>query len=80
LCRYVEAFEAEMETVLSEKKKGKNRPPRLTHLEESITRHHQHIGRLELTLRLIDNEALNPDETVDLKVGGPVQAQSSRDP
>ena len=37
------------------------------HLEESITRHHQHIGRLELVLRLIDNEALAPDEVTDLK-------------
>eukprot|EP00227_Mantoniella_beaufortii_P021706 CAMPEP_0197603914 /NCGR_PEP_ID=MMETSP1326-20131121/40156_1 /TAXON_ID=1155430 /ORGANISM="Genus nov. species nov., Strain RCC2288" /LENGTH=278 /DNA_ID=CAMNT_0043171495 /DNA_START=60 /DNA_END=893 /DNA_ORIENTATION=+ len=63
----IEEFEAEVEGLLNEKKKGKNRPPQLGHLEESISRHQQHIQRLELVLRLVDNEALNPEDVNDLK-------------
>ncbi|KAG5222123.1 negative regulator of transcription [Salix suchowensis] len=43
-------------------KKGKTRPPRLTHLETSITRHKLHIKKLELILRLLDNDELSPEE------------------
>ena len=32
-----------------------------------MSRHHQHIQRLELCLRLVDNEALSPADTEDLK-------------
>ena len=41
-------------------------PPRLTHVEESATRHRAHVGRLEAMLRLLDNEALDiEDAAVD---------------
>ncbi len=36
-------------------------------MEESISRHQQHIQRLELVLRLVDNEALPPEDVNDLK-------------
>ena len=65
----IEAFEAEIEA-LAETKKSKSkstRPPRLGHLEESMSRHHQHIQRMELVLRLVDNEALQPEDVSDLK-------------
>ena len=70
LSSQIEAFESEVESLLTTSKKGKSKsaaPPRLGHLEESMSRHHQHIQRLELCLRLIDNEALNPADTEDLK-------------
>lgn len=48
-------------------KKGKQRPPRLVHLEESIQRHKAHINRLEMILRLMDNDELGPDQVADVK-------------
>ena len=66
----IEAFESEIESLLTTGKRGKSKsvaPPRLGHLEESMSRHHQHIQRLELCLRLVDNEALSPADTEDLK-------------
>ncbi|CAM6088959.1 unnamed protein product [Calypogeia fissa] len=61
----IDSFEAEMEGLSV--KKGKSRPPRLTHLEESISRHKQHIIKLEQILRLLDNDELSPDEVSDVK-------------
>jgi CCR4-NOT transcription complex subunit 3 len=61
-----EAFEAEIES-LSTAKKGKQKPARLTHLEESAMRHKEHITKLEQVLRLLDNEAINPDDLNDVK-------------
>ena len=66
----IEAFEAEIESLAETKKsksKSSSRPPRLGHLEESMSRHHQHIQRMELVLRLVDNEALQPEDVADLK-------------
>lgn len=37
------------------------------HLEESISRHKKHIGKLEATLRLMDNDEVNPEQVVELK-------------
>ena len=42
----LDTFEAEIES-LSTAKKGKQKPPRLTHLEESVTRHRAHVTKLE---------------------------------
>ncbi|KAL8147127.1 hypothetical protein AgCh_004733 [Apium graveolens] len=61
----IDSFEAEMEGLTV--KKGKTRPPRLTHLEASITRHKAHIMKLELILRLLDNDELSPDQVNDVK-------------
>ncbi|KAG6556519.1 hypothetical protein Mapa_001845 [Marchantia paleacea] len=61
----IDSFEAEMEGLSV--KKGKSRPPRLTHLEESIIRHKAHIMKLELILRLLDNDELSPDEVNDVR-------------
>ncbi|XP_042514282.1 uncharacterized protein LOC122088963 [Macadamia integrifolia] len=48
-------------------KKGKTRPPRLTHLETSISRHNAHIVKLELILRLLDNDELSPEQVNDVR-------------
>ncbi|XP_072987545.1 uncharacterized protein [Typha latifolia] len=61
----IDNFEAEVEGLSV--KKGKTRPPRLTHLEASITRHKAHIKKLELILRLLDNDELSPDQVNDAK-------------
>lgn len=61
----VDNFEAEIEGLSV--KKGKTRPPRLTHLETSIARHKAHIMKLELILRLLDNDELSPEQVNDVK-------------
>ncbi|KAI3514382.1 hypothetical protein L1887_12738 [Cichorium endivia] len=61
----IDSFEVEMEGLSI--KKGKARPPRLTHLESSITRHKAHIMKLELILRLLDNDELSPEQVNDVK-------------
>ena len=38
-----------------------------THLEESIDRHKKHIQKLELVLRLLDNDELSAEEVVEVK-------------
>ncbi|CAH9134783.1 unnamed protein product [Cuscuta epithymum] len=61
----IDIFEAELEGLSV--KKGKSKPPRLTHLETSITRHRAHIMKLELILRLLDNDELSPEQVNDVK-------------
>ncbi|XP_047335951.1 CCR4-NOT transcription complex subunit 3-like [Impatiens glandulifera] len=61
----IDSFEAEMEGLPV--KKGKKRPPRLTHLEKSIVRHKAHIVKLELILRLLDNDQLSPEQVNEVK-------------
>ncbi|MCD7458911.1 hypothetical protein HAX54_039583 [Datura stramonium] len=56
----IDNFEAELEGLSV--KKGKQRPPRLVHLETSIARHKAHIMKLELILRLLDNDELSPEQ------------------
>lgn len=38
-----------------------------THLEASIARHKAHIMKLELILRLLDNDELSPEQVNDVK-------------
>ncbi|XP_022932656.1 CCR4-NOT transcription complex subunit 3-like isoform X2 [Cucurbita moschata] len=61
----IDNFEAEMEGLSV--KKGKSRPPRLIHLETSITRHKAHIMKLELILRLLDNDELSHEDVNDVR-------------
>ncbi|OVA16419.1 CCR4-Not complex component [Macleaya cordata] len=61
----IDYFEADIEGLSV--KKGKTRPPRLTHLETSIARHKAHIMKLELILRLLDNDELSPEQVNDVR-------------
>lgn len=61
----IDNFEAEVEGLSV--KKGKTRPARLVHLEISITRHKAHIQKLELILRLLDNDELSTDQVNDVR-------------
>eukprot|EP00854_Cymbomonas_tetramitiformis_P026325 gene26325-32285_t len=49
----IDEFEADMEGLTV--KKGKARPPRLTHLEESVSRHKEHVARLEQDYSSLDD-------------------------
>ena len=62
----MDTFEAEIEGQVSAKK-GKQKPTRLVHLEDSVGRHKEHVTKLETILRLLDNEAINPDDLGDVK-------------
>lgn len=61
----IDNFEAELERI--PRKKGKTKNPRLVHLETSISRHKAHIKKLELVLRLLDNDELSPYQVNDTK-------------
>ncbi|KAJ9131920.1 hypothetical protein P3X46_034821 [Hevea brasiliensis] len=61
----IDSFESEIEGLSV--KKGKTRPPRLTHLEASIVRHKAHIMKLEYILRLLENDELSPEQVNDVK-------------
>ncbi|XP_020589198.1 CCR4-NOT transcription complex subunit 3 isoform X2 [Phalaenopsis equestris] len=61
----IDNFEAEIEGLSV--KKGKARPPRLAHLETSIVRHKAHIMKLELILRLLDNDELSHEQVNDVR-------------
>ncbi len=63
----VEECEYELEELQGSVKKKQKPPPRLTELEELVTRHKEHVLRLEKVLRCIDNETITPDELEDLK-------------
>jgi Not1 N-terminal domain, CCR4-Not complex component len=65
-CRQVDEFESEVEGLASTKR-GKKPPPRLAHFEESISRHKQHVLRLEQMLRLLDNESLSVEEVTETR-------------
>lgn len=58
----MEAFDSEIESLQSTVKRKQKPPARLAHLEESVTRHKTHIGRLEQIIRLLDNDAIQPEE------------------
>ncbi|KAL4431048.1 hypothetical protein ABPG75_006304 [Micractinium tetrahymenae] len=62
----IEEFEAEAEAAATAKK-GKKPAPRVVHMEESISRHRQHIMRLEQLLRLLDNDAVQAEDVEGVK-------------
>lgn len=66
--RQVEMSEAQVETLQSTTKRGKKdhaKAERIEELEHQITRHKHHINRLELLLRLLENDRIAP-EKVDI--------------
>ena len=67
----IETFEGEIDSLTSSSRKKSSKTSvgnsRLTHLEESMSRHHQHIARLELCSKLVEDDALEPADAEDLK-------------
>lgn len=61
LSRQIETAEAELETLQGSSKRGKkdhSKAERVAELEERLERYKWHINRLELTLRLLENDHL----------------------
>ncbi|KAF9122704.1 proteinral negative regulator of transcription subunit 5 [Mortierella sp. 14UC] len=65
----IEALEAEVETLQSGAKKGKNNPARerISDLEDKIERHKWHQGRLELILRLLENGQIEMEKVASIQ-------------
>lgn len=64
LSRQIEMAEAELETLQGTTKRGKkdhSKAERVAELEHHIERNKWHINRLELTLRLLENDHLPPE-------------------
>ena len=57
----VDIWEAEIEEELSKTKKQQNMA-RINHLETSVTRHKDHVVRLEQCLRCLENEDISTEQ------------------
>ena len=62
----VETLDGELEALTAgggnKRARAKAPPPRAAKLEAAIARHRAHVARLEQLLRLVDNEAVSPEE------------------
>ena len=61
----IETFEGEIDSLTSSSRKKSSKTSvgvnsRLTHLEESTSRHHSQSERLELCSKLVEDDALEP--------------------
>lgn len=69
--RQMEAAEAEIETLQGTSKRGKkdhSRQERISELEHHFERNKYHLGRLELILRLLENDHLQVDKVCRLRL------------
>jgi CCR4-NOT transcription complex subunit 3 len=56
-------FEAEIEQVMSGKRKKRGEdPPRVGELKDAISRHEYHVEMLERVLRAVDNDQVSPEQ------------------
>ncbi|KAG0290506.1 general negative regulator of transcription subunit 5 [Linnemannia gamsii] len=78
----VEAMEAEVETLHTSSKKGKNNPARerISDLEDKIERHKWHQGRLELILRLLENGQIDIDKVTSIQEDVNYYVDENQDP
>ncbi|KAI9307524.1 Not1 N-terminal domain, CCR4-Not complex component-domain-containing protein [Cunninghamella echinulata] len=70
LARQIETSEFELETLQGTTRKGKKdhqRQERVNEIEHSIERHRWHINRLELMLRLLENDHLEPEKVMGIR-------------
>ncbi|CAO3641361.1 unnamed protein product [Cunninghamella echinulata] len=70
LARQIETCEFELETLQGTTRKGKKdhqRQERVNEIEHSIERHRWHINRLELMLRLLENDHLEPEKVMGIR-------------
>ncbi|KAI7881701.1 hypothetical protein K492DRAFT_206681 [Lichtheimia hyalospora FSU 10163] len=68
--RQVEMSEAQVETLQSTTKRGKKdhaKAERIEELEHQITRHKHHVNRLELLLRLLENDRIATERVLEIK-------------
>lgn len=77
-----EEMESEIESMTSgrRRKRGTNEDPKVTELKGFITRNEKHIGMLERVLRALDNDAITPEEVIELKDSVEYYVESNQDP
>ncbi|KAG9065119.1 general negative regulator of transcription subunit 5 [Linnemannia hyalina] len=78
----IEVMEAEVETLQTGSKKGKNSPARerISELEDKIERHKWHQGRLELILRLLENGQIDLDKVTSIQEDVNYYVDENQDP
>lgn len=75
-----DALEAEIEVIRSRQKKGSKVTARETELDGQRERHNYHVERLELMLRLLDNDNLTYDDINSIRDDVDYYIQSNQDP
>ena len=77
-----EEMESEIESMSSgrRRKRGTSEDPKVTELKGYITRNEKHIGMLERVLRALDNDAITPEEVIELKDSVEYYVESNQDP
>ncbi|KAI7878339.1 hypothetical protein K492DRAFT_212560 [Lichtheimia hyalospora FSU 10163] len=81
--RQMEAAEAEIETLQGTSKRGKkdhSRLERISELEHHFERNKYHLGRLELILRLLENDHLQVDKVAAIKDDVQYYVECNQDP
>eukprot|EP00960_Hanusia_phi_P065291 766054-Hanusia_phi.AAC.6 len=75
-----DALEAEIEVIRSRQKKGSKVTARETELDGQRERHNYHVERLELMLRLLDNDNLTYEDINSIRDDVDYYIQSNQDP
>ncbi len=76
-----DSIEAELEVIRSKQKKNSKGPTeREVELDTLRERHNYHVSRLELTLRLLDNDNLSVDDINNVKDDVNYYIESNQDP
>ena len=76
----IESVESEIETLRSKKRLKKKEQTQVETLEERLETHRWHEEKLEQILRLMDNDALVPDQVNNLKDGLEYYIESNAEP
>ncbi|KAG1216715.1 hypothetical protein G6F35_009836 [Rhizopus arrhizus] len=83
LSRQIEMAEAEIETMLGTTKRGKKdhaKMERIGELEHLIERDRWHINRLELILRLLENDQISTEQVTGIKEDVQYYVESNQEP
>ncbi|KAG0177640.1 general negative regulator of transcription subunit 5 [Apophysomyces sp. BC1021] len=83
LSRQMETAEAELETLQGTSRKGKKdhqKVERRNELEHTLERHKWHINRLELILRLLENDHFGADRVMEIKDDVQYFVESNQEP
>ncbi|KAK4306809.1 hypothetical protein Pmani_021394 [Petrolisthes manimaculis] len=79
----MDQFESEIESLLATQKKkkmDKDKSDRIEDLKEYIDRHQHHIKKLEILMRMLDNQSIDCDQIKMIKEDVEYYIESSQDP
>ncbi|XP_069961119.1 CCR4-NOT transcription complex subunit 3 isoform X5 [Cherax quadricarinatus] len=79
----MDQFESEIESLLATQKKkkmDKDKSDRIEDLKEYIDRHQYHIKKLEILMRMLDNQSIDCDQIKMIKEDVEYYIESSQDP